>query len=324
MTKITAGGWRGRRAPRDTRGGRRTSALPVLLGLTAAALLVGCAGGSSDGPGTGGASGAGAGGAGGGSGGAAGTSGTGGTGGSAPGGAGGASGGGGAAGTGGAGGASVAGACPAGAIFCADFEDGSIPSQATFATNNYPPTVGNYFTVDGTMAHRGTHALKVTPTAQTQTLAVTTGVATFWTRVYLRSLDVDTSAVTGHDTFVFATDANGVNNVRVGEHSCQLELNSAPTNGAETELVSSGAYMCSGGVAFARNTWYCLEVFYDGPNGEVRVFVDGTEVGPLHATGWGPFAYTAFKFGFESYGGTARTLWYDDVAVATQRIGCYP
>ena len=44
----------------------------------------------------------------------------------------------------------------------------------------------------------------------------------------------------------------------------------------------------------------------------------------LHVTDWGPYAYDMFKFGFENYSGTPRTLWYDDVAIASQQIGCFP
>jgi hypothetical protein len=29
-----------------------------------------------------------------------------------------------------------------------------------------------------------------------------------------------------------------------------------------------------------------------------------------------------FKFGFENYGGTTRNLWYDDVVIAPQQVGC--
>jgi hypothetical protein len=82
--------------------------------------------------------------------------------------------------------------------------------------------------------------------------------------------------------------------------------------------------MCSGGVKLVANKWACLEALYDGAGGEVRVFVDGAEIDKLHATGWGPYDYKLFKFGFEKYHGAAKTLWYDDVAVGPDRIGCTP
>jgi hypothetical protein len=316
-------------SPHSPRSHALAISLAISLAMMAAQVLAGCAGSGADmgsggggGGGAGGATGAGGGngGSAAGNGGAGGASGTGGTS-----GAGGMSGTGGATGTGGA----SPGACPANAIFCADFEDGAIPSKAVFTTEAYPPNVSTYMTVDATVAHGGTKSLKVNPTAQTQMLGVATGTPTFWTRLYLRS-DADTATVMGHDTFVFATDGNGSlntgQNVRIGEHSCQVELNRSSD---DKEILSdavngTSAYMCSGGITFAAGTWYCLEVFYDGPRSEVRVFVDSNEVTALHVTDWGPYTYDIFKFGFENYSGSPRGIWYDDVAIAPQRIGCLP
>lgn len=274
-------------------------------------------------PGTGGAGTAGAHGSGGsnGSGGAGGPSGTGGT---AAGGNGGTGGSG--SGTGGA--VGLIGRCPAGAIFCADFETGAIPSQALFFPEYLRPTMSTYVTVDGTLGHNSAHALKVAGTSFSQMLGVLTGTPTFWTRVYLRS-DADVSTIMGHGTYVAVTDNNGDPNlgqhVRVGEHSCQLELNRrSDDKELLTDAPDGGVYQCSGGIVFAPNTWYCLEGFYDGPRSEVRVFVDGIEATTLHVTDWGPYAYDMFKFGFENYSSPSRTMWYDDIAIASQRIGCLP
>src|SRR4029078_4210981 len=127
-----------------------------------------------------------------------------------------------------------------------------------------------------------TRSLKVTPGGNfSSMLGVTTGTATFWTRVYLRR-DVDTSPVSVHDTSVLATDGNGDPNagqhVRIGEHSCQLEIN---RKSDDKEILSNAVngvsnYQCSGGITPVKNTWYCLEVFYDGPRSEARAFVGGT------------------------------------------------
>ncbi|MGC4093728.1 MAG: hypothetical protein QM756_38675 [Polyangiaceae bacterium] len=228
----------------------------------------------------------------------------------------------------GSGGGSATGACPSGAIFCADFESGTIPSQAVYFPEYQRSMISMYMSVDSTVAHGGTKSLKLPNVSNfSSMLGVTTGTSKFWTRVYIRH-DVETSAVTGHDTFVAATDNNGDPNmgefVRVGEHSCQLELN---RKSDDKEILSNAVngvsnYMCSGGITFKKDTWYCLEVYYDGPGKEVRVFVDNTESTALHVTDWGPYTYGMFKFGFENYSGTARNLWYDDVAIATTRIGC--
>jgi hypothetical protein len=220
------------------------------------------------------------------------------------------------------------GGCPANAIFCADFESGSIPSNAVYSPAYQQPMMAMYMTVDGTVAHGGSHSLKVTPNGNfSQMLGVTTGTPTFWTRFYLRQ-DINTNTVTGHDTFVAATDqvgaASNAEYVRIGEHSCQLEVNRASD---DKEILSDAVagnsnYACAGGITFAPNTWYCVEAFYDGANSALRVFVDSAEVSALHVTNWGPYMYRTFEFGFENYGGTSRTLWYDDVVVAPQQVGC--
>ena len=270
-----------------------------------------------------------------------GVSGTGGTGtGGASGSSGGATGtGGGAAGTTGTGGSVVAGQCPANAIFCATFENGQLPSGATFYPAYQQSTMSTYVSVDATVGANGSaHSLKVTPGSNfSQMLGVPTTVSSFWATMYIRS-DIDTSTVSGHDTFVAAIDdsaaggtltsAGDPNNgeaIRIGEHECQLEIN---RKSDDKEVLSDAVngtsnYTCAGGVTLSKDVWYCLEIFYDGPNSAVQVYVNGTEATGLHVTGWGPYNYDLFKFGFENYGGTARTIWYDDVAITKSKIGCF-
>ena len=109
----------------------------------------------------------------------------------------------------GTGGTSTAGECPANAIFCADFESGSIPAAAVFYPAYQQSTMATYLTVDATMGNHGSaHSLKVTPGSNfSQMLGVKTGQPTFWTRVYLQTETVNTSAVTGHDTFLAGLDS---------------------------------------------------------------------------------------------------------------------
>ncbi len=230
-----------------------------------------------------------------------------------------------ATGAGGAGGAaSLGGQCPANAIFCADFESTTIPAQALFFPEYLRPTMSTYLTIDTTTGFNSSRSAKFMGTSFSQMLGVLTGVPSFWVRLYLRS-DADMSMIPGHATYVAATDGNGDPNmgehVRIGEHECQLELN---RKSDDKELLSNGGtYQCSGGIVLAKNAWTCLEAFFNGPSREVRVFVAGAETVPLHVTDWGPYPFAMFKFGFENYSSPARNMWYDDVAVAAQRIGCH-
>ncbi|WP_437587275.1 hypothetical protein [Sorangium sp. So ce1000] len=204
-------------------------------------------------------------------------------------------------------------------IFCSDFEGGSLPSELTFFPDYLQARMGEFVKLDST-GHSGSHSVKVSGTDFSQMLGVTVP-SNFWGRVYLKS---DTDIQMGHNTYVAATDGNGDPNngeqIRIGEHQCQLELN---RKGDDAEKLSNGGmYMCSGGVKLVANTWYCLEFHYDGPGSSVSVFVDGTEVNAMHVTNWGPYSYKMFKFGFEKYHGGAKNMWYDDLALNSARVGC--
>ena len=82
--------------------------------------------------------------------------------------------------------------------------------------------------------------------------------------------------------------------------------------------------------------WSCVEWRFDGPNNDMRMWLDGTTLGDLTVTRTGQgcvnqpatFPWTAPTFdnieiGWESYQtDTARTLWIDDVVISKTRIGC--
>jgi len=76
------------------------------------------------------------------------------------------------------------------------------------------------------------------------------------------------------------------------------------------------------GIAFAPSTWVCLEVLIDRGKPEIDVWVEGTEVPDLHHTDWPLDNYDSIRFGFEKYAGPAIDIWYDDIAIGTERIGC--
>ncbi|CAN96809.1 putative secreted protein [Sorangium cellulosum So ce56] len=216
--------------------------------------------------------------------------------------------------------AATGGTDPGGcSIFCSDFEGGSLPSEIQFFPDYLRPRMGEFVTLDST-GHSGSRSVKVTGTDFSQMLGVAVP-SNFWGRIYLKSA---TDIQMGHNTYVAAVEGNGDPNngeqIRIGEHQCQLELN---RKSDDKEMLSNGGmYMCSGGVKLVANTWYCLEFHYDGPGRSVSVFVDGTEVNAMHVTDWGPYDYKLFKFGFEKYHGGAKTMWYDDLALHSERVGC--
>ncbi|HEX2873340.1 MAG TPA: hypothetical protein VHP33_18910 [Polyangiaceae bacterium] len=224
------------------------------------------------------------------------------------------------AGSGGSGtGGGASSPCGTGSVFCTDFEDAAVPAMLLFYPE-YLRASQKLVALDSSVFRGGKQSLKVSGTDYSQMLGVAVP-SKFWGRVYLRS---DTDIQEGHNTYVAAGTGTGDPNagtyIRIGEHQCQLELN---RNTDDKELLSNGGqYKCEGGVKLLKDTWYCLEFYYDGPGQETRVFVDGTEVTALHTTDWGVLDYKIFKFGFEKYHGAAKTLWYDDLAIASQQLHC--
>jgi hypothetical protein len=215
--------------------------------------------------------------------------------------------------------AGAQGPCDGADIFCGEFEGDAIPPEMVFWPE-YLRATQTFISIDKTLARTGQGALKVVGTDSSQMLGVTVP-SKFWGRVYLRS---DTDIQAGHNTYMAAGTSTGDPNmgtyIRIGEHQCQLELN---RNTDDKELLSNGGtYMCEGGVKLLKDTWYCLEFFYDGPGQEIRVFVDAEEITALHATAWGVNEYQVFKVGFEKYGGMNKTLWYDNLALGSAQIGC--
>lgn len=210
----------------------------------------------------------------------------------------------------------VDGGCDgAGAALCDDFEGAQIDPRYREINFGQPA-----FTLDTSWSHSGQQSIKVTSMGFTQMLAVEVPASKFYGRVYISS---DTPMNAGHNTYINAGEGDGDPNsgewIRIGEHREQLEIN---RKSDDKEFLSSGDYnSLEGATQFEANTWYCLEFLFDGPGSEVRVWVEGEEVPKLHATDW-TANYQTFKFGYERYHGPDKTLWYDDLALGTERIGC--
>jgi len=144
----------------------------------------------------------------------------------------------------------------------------------------------------------------------------------FWIRV-------SAEFTSAHATFVEAgpDDTSNQNEIRLGFHVNQLEVNRMPSDAEQ--LSNGGNYNDpTGGIHFTPNTWYCLEVLFDGAHDELRVWFQDTEVPALHVTDWNQKAtnwsptYAAIRFGYEEYGGPFMEVWYDDIAIGQSHIGC--
>jgi hypothetical protein len=92
------------------------------------------------------------------------------------------------------------------------------------------------------------------------------------------------------------------------------------------------------GIATSQNlpagTWQCLE-YHLGTDGSIETWLNGDAIAGLtvgpgvsnaNANGWTRSKFvpkiSGVYFGWESYGSATNTFWYDDIAIASSRIGC--
>jgi hypothetical protein len=312
-----------------TTGGAGGSAAGGATGTTGGA--AGGAGGAAGATGSGGKGGASGGNGGAGAGGSAGSAGAGNGGGSGTSGSGGTGGGnagrGGGAGTAAGGGTGNPCSTRAGLIFCDDFESKAVGMFATAA-----PWVlqGGNVTIDGTTpAHSGSKSVHVHAGDNDYDTLFVLHDATilpapngkFFLRAYMR---LSRAMAGGHNAFIiadpYAMQGTG-NNLRIGEMNAMLMYT---IMGDGHGALSNQNFYNDGkpGVAFAPSTWVCLEALIDHGHPEIDVWVDGTEVPDLHHTDWALDSYDSVRFGFEKYAGPGIDIWYDDIAIGTQRIGC--
>ena len=127
--------------------------------------------------------------------------------------------------------------------------------------------------------------------------------------------------------WVMISPKGGPYDLRIGGHIERDGSNWVRFNpggpGGETGLSDLTAVMVA-------KQWYCMEFFFDTPNNESRIWLDGQERPVLHwknsVAGWQfPAAgITSLGFGFLEYQGAATPfeLFIDEIALDTKRIGC--
>lgn len=235
----------------------------------------------------------------------------------------------------GSGGDLAADPCDSAAI-CDDFE-GGMDAGWIVQPDSVPAPV-----IDTTKAKNGSSSLKVTGTSQQAFVAFPVPAQAFYTRAYM-NFEQNTLDMSGHGWFVVAADnvtSGGESQIRFGSSTnhghAEVDMNFyAPTcGGGEKTQFSDGASDGGAGwngettdrVNFTAGQWYCVEVYFNGPGNEAQVWVDRSALPGLHVTeasmcaGWAP-NFTHIKFGAGA-NGNIGSIWYDDVAVSTTRIGC--
>lgn len=241
--------------------------------------------------------------------------------------------------TGGAGGATAStsdatattgsdgGQCPDGATFCSGFEENALPEGAVYKLNGDPATPWTSdFEVDATVFNTPPSSLRVRPNTEGsgayKMLAVPTPGAAFWVRFYIRS-DVDLGH-TDHNVFAAAAGSDNPNDSTYIEFAEDVGI---AFNSHDVVRWPEGfGRLQDGGTnpfTLAKDEWHCIEISYDGAARVQQLYVNDTL--QIDAQGYpdGTNAFTTFKFGYNSLHGTTRNTWYDDVAVAPGRIGCF-
>lgn len=140
----------------------------------------------------------------------------------------------------------------------------------------------------------------------------------------------------GHTAFAIMKDKSKDKELRFGGQGKALQWNHEVGDVTLPEQSPAGIGMSFTPMA---NQWYCIEFLVDGATGHMNTWVDGTAVTGLTlddtptqdvdkqwiaglGASWRP-EITSFGFGWWDYnGGGDITVWYDDVALAPQRIGC--
>ncbi len=191
-------------------------------------------------------------------------------------------------------------------------------------------------TVDTTVAHSGTHSLRVDGGSGycnhvfvRAPIDPSTVGSSFYVRLYLRHT---TALPASHVTFLAMNDAaDGNNDLRIGGQNSALQWNRQSDDATLPAQSPAGIALSQ---PLPTTGWQCLEYRVDTA-GTAATWLNGSQVTGLTVDGtptadvdqqwlarsWQP-RLTDLRLGWESYGGGTDTLWFDDVAVGPNRIGC--
>jgi len=214
-----------------------------------------------------------------------------------------------------------------GLAFCETFETAAPGPAASSAA--WAPSINGDGTleIDASIAHGGGQSFKVHGSGFSTFLVLnvgsllTTPDRPLHLRMYVRLAEAMSA---GHNTFVVADvgSAPGTGNAfRLGEMNAMLMYTvSGDTHGA---LANDNYYTDHlVGAALDAQSWSCIELVLDHKKPEISVALAGADIADLHHTDWPLDAYDSLRFGFEKYAGPVTDIWYDDIAIGTEKVGC--
>lgn len=154
-------------------------------------------------------------------------------------------------------------------------------------------------------------------------------LSTFGTEVHVRFfVRFETALGEDHVTFLATHDDVSGRDLRMGGQKGVFMWNRETDDATLPELSPAGTAASAKPVP---STWHCLEVNLNRTNGAITTSIDGASVAGLTTGGgfdgqWSKSANmlgpTDLRLGWESYGGSANTVWFDDVVVSASPIGC--
>jgi hypothetical protein len=208
-------------------------------------------------------------------------------------------------------------------VFCEDFEDVTMLDSSHWVIEQIGGgTVG----IDSSIAHSGTKSVHVTQVGY-NAFATLKGASLFPqnSRFYLRVfMRLATPMTPGHNTYFIAGLAamqGAPYEARLGVMNSMLMINQPD---GDRGFLSNQNFYNDGlpGAVIAATTWSCVEVFFDPPNSKIDVWLEDEPIEDLSRTDWREERFDVVRFGFERYAGPDSEIWYDDIALGSERIGC--
>jgi hypothetical protein len=231
--------------------------------------------------------------------------------------------------------------CTAATAFCDGFETQTSTTPSGRWSVVTPSCSGTgTAAITTAQAHSGTRSLEVDGhgtycnhifAADTTDMASAT--PTWYVRFWLKHT---APLPTNHTTFLAMNDsAHGNTDLRLGAQNGALMWNRQSDDATLPDQSPAGVAQS---VVLPTGVWECLEFSVDGTTGQIHTWYNGGAVPGLTEDGvptadlddqwlagsgasWRP-QLTDLKLGWENYSSGDDTLWFDDVALGTSRIGC--
>ena len=233
------------------------------------------------------------------------------------------------------------GSC-AGLTLCDDFESdtvGSAPSASLWSsyTGMYS---ADTITVDGTQHHSGSQSVKVVSggmDAWGPLLSNTNAFSTLTSAVYGRFwVYLNAALPSTHHAFMTlgltADEADPTKQMKGIEATCQSPSGAGLLTWNYNDSLLPDVYNFNS-VTIPPQTWTCFEFHSDAASGDIEVWLNGTRLDTMSLPNdagakWtgtpppSPLRVYGMGLGWMAFNGQAMTLWFDDVALSTSRIGC--